>query len=111
MYLMSLLKQEYLILRMSQEGNRMKYELIRAFSLGVALSFRFKEESTQEELAHKQDEMPTVTKLLKQIASGDITMYESPDDEDARHLTNVVIRNQRDLAAKIVHEMGEEVNN
>lgn len=89
----------------------MKYELIKAFSLGVALSFRFKEESTHEELAHKQDEMSTVTQLLRQIASGDMTMYESPDDEDARHLTNVVVRSQRDLAAKIVNQMGEEVNN
>lgn len=91
--------------------NEMKYELLRAFSLGVNLSFHVKEELTQEELADNQDEMSTVTMLLRQIASGDITMYESPDDENARHLTNVVVRNQRDLAVKIVNEMGEEVNN
>ena len=76
------------------------YELLRAFCLGVNLASRSMKTNT--------DTMPIVTDMLRQIASGDITLYESPDDENARHLINVCIQNERKLASAIVDELGEK---
>ena len=84
----------------------MELELLRSFCLGAELSSFARQNYPQE------DTMPCITKLLREIAAGEFTLREPPcfeaSSESSQHLVNVAINIDKEVAEKIVDQMGPE---